>query len=191
MQKSISFNDQSIRLIRKGCKTQTRRLFDKVIQKYGPSLYGVGAKLMVQEAFRLFRERNYKMNTDSGYYLEYRADGAVDREIEWKKPSEMTQNESRLEITILAQRDEPVQEITDHDAIDEGVFWSNSHDGWVIDDDGSFLSESPRDTFKKWFISIYGPEPWDNNDCVVVLEFEAKQTRYKVNFFQQMLSAKG
>jgi len=186
MQKSISFNDQSIRLIRNGCKTQTRRPLAKVIEKYGPSLYdGIGAKLMVKEAFRLRYDN----------YLEYRADKPMDSKVipppAWKEPSEMTENESRLELTICAERVERVQEITEHGAIDEGVFWSDKHDGWVIDEDGSFLSESPRDTFQKWFVSIYGPEPWDTNDFVVVLEFKAEQTREKVNFFQEILSAKG
>ena len=190
MEKSIAFDDYGIRLIKSERKTQTRRLLTKVIAKYGPSLYGgAGAELMVQEAFCI-------ENTN----LEYRADKpkarsmdsfiAIHELYDWQDASKMTLNEFRYKIAVISEGVERVQEITDEGAIDEGVYWSEKHDGWVIDEGGDFLSESPRETFKKWFVSIYGNEPWENNDFVVVLEFKAEQTRERVNFFDQILYSK-
>lgn len=182
MEKSIAFDDYGIRLIQSERKTQTRRLLTKVIDKYGPSLYGgAGAELMVQEAFCI----------EDGN-LQYRADKpiAIHELYDWQDASKMTLNEFRYKISVISEKVERVQEITDEDAIDEGVYWSEKHDGWVIDEDGNFLSWSPKITFKNWFISIYGNDPWENNDFVVVLKFKAEQTRERVNFFDQILYSK-
>ena len=79
---------------------------------------------------------------------------------------------SRLTLEITAIRAERLQDISDDDALAEGIYWHEGMEGWVADDEGRcFNCGSPSRAFENLWCMINGPESWGANVWVWVLEF--------------------
>jgi hypothetical protein len=175
MRDSITFNDDMIRAILEGRKTQTRRLikghklkmiqFDALLNPEQHCPYGKpGDRLWVKETYHTF------FNVTS--ICTYKAD-KPGLPMRWTPSIQMPKGLSRITLEITDVRVERVQEISSDDARAEG-----------IDICKNCLQRGPCpmpgvcaysfDAFKKLWQSIY-PGSWESNDWVWVISFKVMQ----------------
>ena len=96
-------------------------------------------------------------------------------ELGWyKRPALfMPRKAARLILEITDRRVERLQNITAHDAIAEGIFWSDHHQGYVVDEDGScFYKNDPTESYYKLWVIIHGSKSWDENSFVWVVQYK-------------------
>jgi hypothetical protein len=196
----ILFNGDMIRALSDRGKTQTRRVlknfwvkegfphpyyyknkskqaeesvecFDTIaqfIEKHHP--YGVvGDRLWVRETWAEY---------EGGYV--YRADEGLDgigfapETLKWKPSILMPRVASRITLGIESVRVERLQEITEADAIAEGIKFEDCYSRRYFDylaDDYSF--QSPIDSYQSLWDLINGATyPWDSNPWVFVVSFK-------------------
>lgn len=137
--------------------------FGRVIQcPYGQP----GDRLWVREAFAHVFDDKFGPVPDS---IIYRADeGNGDWPHGWRPSIHMPRCASRILLEIISVRVERLQEISEADAIAEGV----SPDmglRWKSGDD------TPRGMYGELWESINGPGSWDANPFVWVVEFKRVQ----------------
>lgn len=145
--------------------------------------YGqLGDQLWVRETWRWADagecgSSEYDVNAASGY--EYRADGCGDEETKWKPSIHMPRLASRIQLEITGIRVERLQDISEDEAIAEGVF-KKVEDGYGLGDivetiDGGeaiYLSRGQaRFEYRHLWESINGAGSWDANPWVWVIEF--------------------
>lgn len=139
----ILFNGAMVRAILMGAKTQTRRtIHPKIAGK--PCPYGVpGDTLWVRESWQKI-----------GDEFIYRASvpGGLTEPGIWKPSIHMIREACRLELKLLSVRVEPLNSISDADAIAEGV--------------------PGKEAFRSLWRYINGVDSWDSNPDVWVIEFE-------------------
>lgn len=117
--------------------------------------------------------------------LVYAADGLTPYEADqpiWKPSIHMPRWASRILLEITAVRVERLQDISDAQALAEGIVGVNFRpdDGWPIctgymvgpDDGKSPLETTAAKAFAKLWSSINGPHSWDANPWVWVVEFK-------------------
>lgn len=207
--KPILFSTPMVQAIINGTKTQTRRIVKGEPLKWledsgftpefvadpGNSLcpYGqIGGVLWVRET---------SFETSSGYFL-YKADeqgGAIPlgvdeddhvvwepiKNYKWKPSIFMPKEACRLFLKITDIRVERLDDISEHDALKEGIErrdfhgdeefkdYRSNNDGLLFKnggDDTYYLN--PRDSFISLWQSINGEQSWNDNPFVWVLEFE-------------------
>ena len=112
---------------------------------------GPGDQLWVREAFTVCADNN----------IFYRADGKPDPwdGVRWKPSIHMPRLASRITLEITGVRVERLQDISEEDALAEGVTRS-ALDPWN------------RTAFARLWESINGPDSWDANPFVWVVEFK-------------------
>ena len=138
-----------------------------------PPLGTIGDRLWVRETFRI-----YNSASECACYDEckcarmnrkplYRASDPSPDEDKWAPSIHMPRWASRINLEITGVRVERVQEITEEDAMKEGVNWK-SH---VVDEASGQLEphEDAADAFQRLWQSIYSN--WDANPWVWVYEF--------------------
>lgn len=189
-ERPILFNADMVRAILDGRKTQTRRVVKADFDIIGecddgslwpwredcenggdiwyPCPYGQpGDRLWVRETWAM-----------SGHQrVEYRAapaDGSdfrcVDR---WRPSIHMPRWASRITLEITAVRVERLQDISEEDAKAEGVWKYGDEDCWKIyTKTTSFGTSCPRRSFESLWQSINGPDSWNANPWVWVIEFK-------------------
>ena len=142
--------------------------------------YGVpGDRLWVREAWQAFFADEVPADRPRGprhtmgipaqpereSFVFYRADGDLSHpedgsEALWRPSIHMPRWASRITLKIVSVRVERVQEISEKDALAEGV------------DDGTGPPIKPRDRFSRLWNSINAKRaPWDSNPWVWVIEF--------------------
>ena len=193
--KSILFNDEMVRAILSGRKTQTRRPItpqpdddakimigevgsSKGVAYIGDSTSGghvtrvvspfgkVGDRLWVREAFTLTVPDEKPM---------YRATWKNPAGIKWKPSIHMPRWASRITLEITDIRIEQVQEITEHEAIKEGVLDHrfNGYESISEEEIRELLNGSPKVAFRCLWDSLYEKKGlgWNANPWVWVLTF--------------------
>lgn len=207
--KPISFSPHMIRAILNGQKTQTRRL-----QNPQMSRYFQGDLLWVREHYYQFghwepvpgqvtkKERKQKWK-----FIPDRPDVLFDQPKNcrlgrhhkdsftqaWHKRLGrfMPQSASRLTLRITDVRSQRLQDITEEDAIAEGLSRLSKDGGrlWkygIPDKDGlpgaddygwpwQDWSADPRLAFAHLWTSIHGPDSWDQNPWVVAILFKTEK----------------
>ena len=189
MEHPILFSGEMVRAIMEGRKTQTRRVIKpqpndirespfvksgiedthgyEIKRKYAP-----GDKLWVRETWMPFTENGVR----SGMAI-YRAtdkpeqDG--DRPLKWRPSIFMPRWASRITLEVVSVRVERVQDISEEDALSEGIsFWKPKEmDNRPFEE--NFWTNYPQFAFQNLWDSInakrgYG---WDANPWVWVIEF--------------------
>lgn len=102
----------------------------------------------------------------------YRADGPV-RNGRWRPSIHMPRWASRLSLRIKSVRVERLQEISDVDAISEGIAHNVLRDGgYSLPDTSHYHASDPRASFCSLWESINGAGSWDANPWVWVIELE-------------------
>lgn len=208
MDRSILFNDEMVRAILEGRKTQTRRTLKPQPESFGPgdwhwngwrwqdhegtTLKGPeedcpfgqpGERLWVAEA------HGYKVRSVGGTPHEQIAYRATDPDavycydcsgtelpMTWRESVQMPQWASRITLEITGVRAERLQDISEKDALAEGINQiSHGRDGYFFsatttEANGHNLCYA-ADAFRDLWQSISSAESWEANPWVWVIEF--------------------
>ena len=78
---------------------------------------------------------------------------------------------SRLTLEVVSARVERVQDISEADAIAEGIVYSKAWDGFGDIDGRYFHCTDSRRSYEHLWDHIHGPASWDANPWVWVIEF--------------------
>lgn len=188
-QRPILFNTEMVQAILAGRKTQTRREVhpdiavsilndpDRILHRcpFGQA----GNVLWVRETWFSTRfDCNELLACGVTSHIRYKADGNYDPKKDcvgrsWKPSIHMPKDAARIWLRIKDVRVERLQEISEIDAmregiesVDHGAHWKN----YVQDDISSFVC--PSHSFESLWHSINGADSWNANPWVWVLEFE-------------------
>ena len=179
-ERGIIFTGEMVRAILDGRKTQTRRVVKHIPDLGSPDMwckkieivnqicgdfkrycpYGQpGDRLWVRETWAPWPELWTRSDIRDQSPL-YRAERPfVGNDVKWRPSNHMPRWASRINLEITDVRVERVQDITDEDALEEGV----DPDGYI-----------PRTQFEALWNSIYEKRGhgWDKNPWVWVIEFK-------------------
>jgi len=195
--KPIIFNGEMVRAILDGRKTQTRRVIKPQPEKDAVFPHGsVDTYVRTENAnpyddartikcpygqpgdLLYVRETVSKVRRPSGKWI-YRADlpQEVQRAFSWRPPIHMRRQDSRITLKITDVRVERVQEISEKDAIAEGIYWDDEcpedvTNGWCP---GAY--DSPIDSFKHLWDSINAKRgySWKANPWVWCLTLSTRR----------------
>lgn len=186
----ILFSSEMVRAILEGRKTQTRRpvkyhpfagepdawcpraaggdpTLTHIIGDYRRfARFGAGDMLYVRESYA----PNYFGFGKHGYRADWTSEAAdVVPEPKWTPSIHMPKRASRIWLRVTDVRLERVQDISEGDAMSEGMHWS---DGAPIGRLGPMsLVVRARDEFRRAWDAAY-PGSWDRSDWVWVYELE-------------------
>lgn len=170
MERAIRFNDEMVRAILDGRKTQTRRpikpqpgagmehilsLYQSFLSR-GREKYGdIGDDLWVQEVFAINLAGNYDYR--ASVHPEYHSD------FTWRSSTQMPREASRIDLLITRFRIARLQDITRGDSMLEGCPFQNMEGG-----------DNPMDWFSGLWDSIYKAKgfSWESNPWVYVIDFK-------------------
>ena len=186
-ERPILFQSDMVNAILEGRKTQTRRIVKPTKDRNGSGCqlapceiagevnsgdysfcsYGKpGDRLWVREAFR-----NRRVDNSPGDVV-YRADHPGESTVpgsygrSWKPSIHMPRWASRITLEIVSARVERLQDISEADAKAEGVIGEKE-----AAEAGLEWHDKPRRAFRFLWQSINGPDSWDANPWVLVVEF--------------------
>jgi hypothetical protein len=203
--KSILFNSEMVRAILDGRKTQTRRvvnlkkypqypdnldslfaIFERFPNQNGCPFGQIGDRLYVRESFTYWEDDEF-----GGDYLEYRTghrrslgeweyphpiyDHCIGRFGKWTPSIHAPRWASRITLEITGVRVERLQDISEEDAIAEGIEFQIALSTWYRDylakvPNGDFMGfDDAKNSFKSLWQSVYSN--WDANPWVWVVEF--------------------
>lgn len=188
--KPILFSAPMIRALLDGRKTQTRRVYKPREGRWGiDRRFAPGDRLWVRETWQEFLAsefppgRTFGPRGDFGIpaertkgnvsYVAYRADGDFPPHPEdgiavWRSPIHMPRKFSRLTLIVEAVKVERLQDISEEDAIAEGVFVPEAQ----------YAQQGPRApvlAYAALWDSINGACAWEANPWCVALTFRVKQ----------------
>lgn len=206
-ERPILFSAPMVKAILEGRKTMTRRV--NSIGEYDISdkkcPYGVvGDRLWVRETWQSFFSEEVTQNhqqgprsfsgvpaeTAKGHYMffYYRADGEAPDDPKygkavWRPSIFMPRWVSRITLEVTDIKVERLQDITEEDAIAEGIHLCAGIDEegythgyhWGPVSDAELLFNSAADAYRKLWDSINGQKPgktWNDNPWVWVIEFK-------------------
>lgn len=190
-ERPILFSGPMVRAILDGRKTQTRRIvkpqptklagpnFDGLwsdaidpVVRYFACPYGQpGDRLWVRETFAY---TDSSINDQPGWV--YRAtdpDWSSMEGFRWKPPIFCTRSASRITLEITGVRVERLNDISEADAIAEGVTITDS----IVRDDSVHASRAWVESYRQLWEQINGAGSWEVNPWVWVIEFKADRLR--------------
>lgn len=189
--KPILFSAPMVRALLAGNKTQTRRIVkwqpndkDQVIKfengwlmyrragtgwcKDTPCPYGrLGDLLWVRETWADVADASDDAFKRGAFWPQYRATSDANLVTRWRPSIYMPRWASRITLRITDVRVERLQEISEDDAMAEGIALLN---GRYTYNDG--MHESRRDSYAALWESINGHGSWDANLLVWVISFD-------------------
>lgn len=193
-ERPILFSAPMVRAILEGKKTQTRRRvvgqrdmeFDPADPHFGPYWlsyaaeaegedakvrcpYGKpGDRLWVREAWAVQHEYDAFAPSEIGASARWHYAATEDLGGLRRRPSIfLPRRGSRITLEITDVRVERLQQISEDDAIAEGVTPTMP----IYGDCGGFEHQGGRDAFWRLWESIHGPDSWNANPWVWVMEF--------------------
>lgn len=128
----------------------------------------------IDGVFPLWVQPHYRA-TDDAPDLAY--EDSDEPECRWKPSIHMPRWASRLTLEITAVRVERLQDISEADAMAEGIFPLTEEPGRWLNGKVNFKYSSPLSAFIGLWCAINGPLAWKDNPFVWVLEFRV----HKVN----------
>lgn len=186
-ERPILLNDAMVRAVLAGTKTQTRRIVKNVLNNNRLQLKGrqqhvldsvdlcpfgqPGDRLWVREAW--FDTEPYKhapLFTDRKLRAAYRADDEFIGCHHWRPSIHMPRWASQTMLEITDVRVDRLQDISEADAIAEGIERSGECNWRHYGDDGDDFT-SARHSYRSLWQSIYGTDSWNANPWVWVIEF--------------------
>lgn len=199
-ERPIIFSTPMVQALLAARKTQTRRLIKKpaaldALTVFEPAfleLPGNADLLPAAPGDRLWVREAIERVSEPGAVF-YRADyeaqfpGADSRGLSWRSPRFMPRWASRLTLLVTEVRVRRLAEISEEDAIAEGLA-AVTKDGklwkWGIPDRDGLpgtdntgwpwydWSRDPRAAYRKLWESLHGPGSWEANPWVCVIHFE-------------------
>ncbi len=146
--------------------------------------YQVSDMLWVRESLRRDNKNCWRYRADDTVIAMAKTDPRVSEMIGWAhhkegdfcSPIHMPRWASRITLEVEAVRIERLQEITDEDALAEGVYkhesWGGGHH-YRAHAESDLCGVWAALAFAKLWNSIHGPGAWEKNPWVVVIGFEA------------------
>lgn len=134
--------------------------------------YKVGDVLWVRETWNNSLNSNeycYKADTDNPIYL--------DKKWKWKPSLFMPLDACRLFLKVTNVRIERLQDISNQDAINEGIEPKKIESVTFFKDYGynNFIHRNPKSSFATLWFEVNGKESWEQNPFVWAIEFERCQ----------------
>ena len=189
----ILFSAPMVRAILSGTKTQTRRAVkDRHIDAAPPACffqwlrerctYGQpGDRLWVRETWAYGVHALAAERDEDGPFV-YAADGTDQGRLcdRWRPSIHMPREASRILLEITSVRVEPLQDISEADAVAEGI--ARDGDGYErfhVDPDapvGQSFTRNPVLAYRGLWDYINGGGAWDKNPLVWVIEFRRVTT---------------
>lgn len=189
-ERPILFSGEMVRAILEGRKTQTRRILkpnsDSPFQTKCP--YGQpGDRLWVRETWAVRPDYDRLPPSqcgDEGMWwrasLSLCPDGYEACHGKWRPSIHMPRWASRITLEITSVRVERLQDISEEDAVKEGiepVYFEKNFDKKAIKAykhyfDSSYAGADAIGSFRSLWQSINGAESWDANPWVWVIEFK-------------------
>ena len=184
------FSGPMVRALLEGRKTQTRRLMKPPYGIFETSprglvpvciRYALGDRIWVKEAWRACYQldgiRPSQMSEHEPRRME--ADGAlIEPTCKMVKPGRyrrdrhMTRKFSRLTLHVTGVRVQRVQEISEQDAIAEGIEYHMA--GWRAHA-GMISYTTAKWAFRHLWSEIHGPDAWEENPWVAAIRFEVER----------------
>lgn len=174
------FSAPMVLAIGRGDKRQTRRLASSPLAKRQP-----GTILWVRETFRFDAELDGVKPSEAPKLaaVRYEADGSVRRDFQntftsgkLRPAIHMPRFAARYGLRLEAVRTEPVQAISEADAIAEGLVWRPApFEAWsAMPDENWPLFRDPRRSYAGLWRHLHKKEGqrWEDNPLVAVLSFE-------------------
>lgn len=189
----IIFSAPMVRAILEGKKTQTRRIINPFGDEFVQELldgknnvftlsnvnkrlkcpYGkLNDRLWVRETWQTLEElngirpRDIPNDSDIQYPATY--DGGCSK----KRPSlYMPRWASRITLEITGIRCERLQDVSDNDAVAEGISYSEAFGGWHTESGRFFNMSSPKESYAMLWDSINEKNDWHSNPFVWVIDF--------------------
>jgi hypothetical protein len=196
----IIFNTEMVLAITEGRKTQTRRVIKKqadetvdkieraaildgtnrerfIYQNYGEERAEAISCPYGQKGDLIWVRESFCQPDDTLLYF-YKSESSDPGAIKWKTSIHMPKNAARIWLRVKDVRIERVKGISEADAIAEGPerieYWHPVENEYTFPCAVVKTYEHP--TAKDWFIdfwaSIIGPESWEANPWIWVIEFE-------------------
>ena len=153
--------------------------------------YGnVGDRLWVRETF--FEVYNAPFSptgeycyaaTHQGYVNVFDEDGGIKINKDgsdaspWKPSIHMPRKASRILLEITGIRAERLQDISEDDAIAEGILFNGDYELWWDYQREQWICVDPIDSYKSLICKINGPETWEKNPWVWVVEFRVIEVK--------------
>ena len=144
----------------------------ELLNNYSP--YQIGDVLWVREAWNFSDDLSepylYRQQHEEDYLPEYHSMA------KWKPSIHMSKEAARIFLKVTDVRIEELHDITEADAIAEGID-RKKHTGGGIDGWKNYLKQTglydmPRNSFRSLWQSINGNESWERNPLVWVISFE-------------------
>ncbi len=188
-ERPILFSAPMVRAILNGTKTQTRRvvkikspksvsLHDYSVDgvRVGPCPYGQpGDRLWVRETWAHGTHAMAAERDGDGPFV-YAATDREDRRLgdRWRPSIHMPRAASRITLEITGVRVERLQDISDNDALAEGVAQAVRERLPKIQQCGEYdvIDADPVDEYRELWESINGPASWESNPWVWVVSFQ-------------------
>lgn len=203
-QRPILFSTPMVQAILAGRKTETRRVVKGwglawLNEGFTPEFvaaegnienvcpYGhPGTVLWVRETWQQRNDKALKLGFDKYYY---KADFKGCTEAGWKPSIHMPKAAARIWLQVTEIKVERLQDITDVDAINEGVeTWESpvhknlpTYQNYLNPclDKSECVFLSPKLSFQTLWQSINGPDSWESNPWVWVVKFKVLSTTGK------------
>jgi len=177
----ILFSAPMVRAILDGRKTQTRRIVKGDITTIGSMDYLNGQPLegcsatLGQCPFGVPGDRLWVRETwrQGNTRVLYRTDDVCPSQVRWRPSIHMPRWASRITLEITDVRVQRLQEISDEDALAEGLRSDGSLGAQCsVELTGHRTHhDSPKECFRLLWESIHGPGSWDVNHFVWVIVF--------------------
>lgn len=151
------------------------------------SQYVVGLRLWVRETFSYWLRNSDRLPDESDYEAPwYRADadayGLLGRDeygpvyaeqLLWKPSIYMPRAASRILLEVVSVRVERLQDISEADALAEGIHeGSRDFSGCFFSGGSAMSGTTAAECYRRLWESINGPSSWETNPWVWVVEFK-------------------
>lgn len=188
-ERQIKFSSKMMNAILEGRKTQTRR---PVKPEIVSDIEYVGGSDEENEKFDFVGLMHGTWKSDDGtawgpewlvYCTEYPEEGVVPVGSLYGAIGDhllATDGERTSEIEMTGFRVERLQDISEQDAIAEGISRVGSDTAWKDYLRSGIYLANPVDSFNSLWQSIYGDESWSSNPWVWVIEFKVLTTNGKI-----------
>lgn len=186
-EKPILFSGEMVRAILEGRKTQTRRVVkpqpgaNNRIRITGGNVMNIRDQKISencpygQPGDRLWVRETWRPHTPDATAYRADGDGVMDGfRWRWRPSIHMPRWASRILLEVVAVRVERLQDISEHDAIEEGLFST----GFAAGVCHPHAQENCRRCgYKALWNRIIGPGAWDANPWVWVVEFKVIEVK--------------
>ncbi len=162
--------------------------------------YGnVGDQLWVRESYKRWCIDGTDTIEDGWWFVRYRSDNNIqkhcatwdccatydspseagcDKEPDrWEPSIHMPRWASRILLEITGIRVERLQDISEDDAIAEGILFNGDYELWWDYQREQWICVDPIDSYKSLICKINGPETWERNPWVWVVEFKVIEVK--------------